>query len=448
MFRFVNLFFIGLVLNPFLEAADLEKPADGLSITRPASSSGPLDNPLKGYCLYTTAGKIHRPYSMVFQYVSWKELEPVEGRYAFEDWEKRKWSHPRASGKHVVLRVYVDYPSKSSGLPDWLRAKGVTEKDYRAHGGGKSPDYNHPQMVLALERLIAAMGKRYNTHPRVAFIQLGLLGFWGEWHTYPRGELFASEATQHRIIRAYLKAFPNKQLMARYADGVLSKYHAIGFHDDMFPEDTDNGKDWSFLARMRRGGHIDSWKHNVVGGEMVPNAAGKWMGNQWAYTQEMVKRSHFSWVGPYGPALDAKVSVDLVANSDQLVRKMGYQFRLTEIRHPKSVFAGGECSVVLQGVNEGVAPFYYPWPVKLVWLDAKGDILSTVKIRDDIRKWLPGKFEIKTTFTAPTTSGIYHLGFGIEDPWKNKPAIRLANRLPLMGGWTVLGLVQVKSKLK
>ncbi len=123
MFRFVNLFFIGLVLNPFLEAADLEKPADGLSITRPASSSGPLDNPLKGYCLYTTAGKIHRPYSMVFQYVSWKELEPVEGRYAFEGWEKRKWSHPRASGKHVVLRVYVDYPSKSSGVPDWLRAK-------------------------------------------------------------------------------------------------------------------------------------------------------------------------------------------------------------------------------------------------------------------------------------------------------------------------------------
>ena len=77
MFWFVNLFFIGLVLNPFLEAADLEKPTGGLSVTRPTPSPGPLDNPLKGYCLYTTAGKIHRPYSMVFQYVSWKELESV-----------------------------------------------------------------------------------------------------------------------------------------------------------------------------------------------------------------------------------------------------------------------------------------------------------------------------------------------------------------------------------
>jgi len=448
MFLFFRVFLVGLLLATFLEAAGLKKLDIELVITRPASSPGPLDNPLKGYCLYTNAGKIHRPYSMVFQYVSWKELEPIEGMYAFEAWERKKWAHPRAIGKHVVLRVYVDYPTKSSGLPDWLRAKGVTEKVYMAHGGGKSPDYNHPQMVLALERLIAAMGKRYNTHPRVAFIQLGLLGFWGEWHTYPRVELFASEATQHRVLRAYLKTFPDKQLMARYADGALSKYHIIGFHDDMFPEDTDNGKDWSFLSRMRRSGHTDSWKQTVIGGEMVPNAARKWLGKRWDLTREMVDRSHFSWVGPYGPALENNTSDDFVMRSDQLVRQMGYQFRVAEIRHSRSVAPGAQCKVVLQGVNEGVAPFYYSWPVKLAWLDAKKNILSTFKLRDDIRKWLPGKFELKATVTAPTTSGTYQLGFGIEDPWKKKPTIRLANKLPLIGGWTMLGQVQVKSRLK
>ncbi len=103
---------MGLLLVPILKSADLEKPDVRLVVTRPASAPGPLDNPLKGYCLYTNAGEIHRPYSMIFQYVSWKELEPIEGRYAFEDWEKKKWSHPRANGKHVVLRVYVDYPKK------------------------------------------------------------------------------------------------------------------------------------------------------------------------------------------------------------------------------------------------------------------------------------------------------------------------------------------------
>ena len=380
---------------------------------------------------------------MVFQYISWKELEPAEGKFAFEAWEKKAWDHARAKDKHVVLRVYVDYPSKPSGLPDWLRAQGVQETSYRDYGGGKSPDYNHPKMVQAMERLIAAMGRRYNSHPRVAFIQLGLLGFWGEWHTYPHAKLFASEATQHRVLRAYQKAFPDKQLMARYADGVLAKYNGIGFHDDMFPEDTDNGKDWSFLARMRRGGHAAGWKQNVVGGEMVPHAAKKWLGLQWAHTQEMVRRSHFSWIGPYGPALDADVSVRLKDRSDELVRRMGYQFRLTEIRHSKRVPGGAACSVVVRGINEGVAPFYYPWPVQLVWLNGQGQVLSVVKLQEDIRTWLPGPFELKTSLKVPKNAGAYQLGLGIIDPWKQKPAIRFANEIASREGWAILGRVEV-----
>jgi len=431
----------GLILNSVWFAAE----AAPLTVYRPPVALGPLDNPLKGYCLYTNAGEIHRPYSMVFQYVSWKELEPIEGKYAFEAWEK-KWAHPRAMGKHVVLRVYVDYPSKPSGLPDWLRNKGVKESPYRDHGGGKSPDYNHPQMVLAMERFIAAFGNRYNAHPRVAFIQLGLLGFWGEWHTYPHAKWFASEATQHRVLRAYQRAFPDKQLMARYADGVLARYRKIGFHDDMFPEDTDNGKDWSFLARMRRGGHTASWKHNVVGGEMVPHAAGKWLGPQWAHTQEMVQRSHFSWIGPYGPALDANVARKLEARSDELVRRMGYQFRLMEVRFSKQIVVGKAGTVAIRGTNEGVAPFYYPWPVKLAWLDARGAVISDVKLPDDIRTWLPGEFEFKTSVTVPKRAGIFQLGLGVIDPWTKKPAIQFANQMIIRNGWAILGNVEVNSE--
>ena len=41
-------------------------------VIRPRAMAGPLDNPLKGWCPYTDAGKIHQPYSMVFQYISWR----------------------------------------------------------------------------------------------------------------------------------------------------------------------------------------------------------------------------------------------------------------------------------------------------------------------------------------------------------------------------------------
>ena len=102
--------------------------------------------------------------------------------------------------------------------------------------------------------------------------------------------------------------------------------------------------------------------------------------------------------------------------------------------------------VILQGVIEGVAPFYYRWPVKIAWLDKNGFALSTIKLKEDIRKWLPGKFELKATLPVPTTTGTCQLGFGIEDPWKKKPTIRLANTLPVKEGWTILGEVKVKSK--
>ena len=77
----------------------------------------------------------------------------------------------------------------------------------------------------------------------------------------------------------------------------------------------------------------------------------------------------------------------LGARSDELVRRMGYQFRLTEVRFSKQVVVGKAGTVAIGGTNEGVAPFYYPWPVKLAWLDARGAVISDVKLPDDIRTW-------------------------------------------------------------
>jgi len=144
-------------------------------IVRLPPSEGPLNNPLKGWCPYPNAGTIRQPYSMVFQYISWRELEPTEGDFRFEEWEN-SWDGKASKDKHVIFRVYVDYPKKPSGLPDWLRAAGVKETDYKEYGGGQSPDYDDPRMIAGMERLIEALGKRYNDHPRIAFIQLGLLG--------------------------------------------------------------------------------------------------------------------------------------------------------------------------------------------------------------------------------------------------------------------------------
>lgn len=413
-------------------------------VVRPKAAPGPLDNPLKGWCPYTDAGPIRQPYGMAFLYAPWTELEPREGEYAFEAWERRAWSVPEAVGKHVVFRIFVDYPSKPPGLPGWLAAKGVRQTPYADHGGGLAPDYDDPRMLAAMERLIEALGRRYDGNPRVAFLELGLLGFWGEWHTWPRGALYASPATERRVIAAYRRAFPHKVLMARSARGPAGEPAWLGYHDDMFPQDTDNGEAWSFLAGLRAAGRGENWMRAAIGGEMVPGAAKAWLGPDSGRTVALAERGHFTWIGPYGPALDDSADPGFRKRSEALVRRLGYQYRLTEIRHPPAVARGGALRVDLRGENEGVAPFYYPWPVELALLDDAGTPVARLPLRADVRTWQPGPFRVGESPRVPAPAGRYRLALGIRDPWIDRPAIAFANALDRDGGWTVLSRITVE----
>lgn len=407
------------------------------TITLP-SGIGPLDNPLKGWCTYTDAGPIHQPYSLVYRYVSWKELEPNQGDYRFDAWEKRAWNDSLTQGKHIVFRVYLDYSGQPSGIPDWLLAQGLHTRPYSDYGGGRSPDYDDPRLVAGLERLIAALGRRYDRNPRIAFIALGLLGFWGEWHTYPHSDWFASAATQRRIVAAYHRAFPHKIVMARYADGAPGQQPWIGYHDDLFPSDTAGPEAWNFLPQMRKAGRTENWKQAAIGGEMEPGKANRWLGDGYGKTLSALTAAHFTWIGPYNPALASEQNSEFLARSQELVRRMGYQFALRELRYPPQLARGEKLMLTLRGENQGVAPFYYPWPVHLALLSADHRLIGTWRLPTDIRTWLPGRFTLRAAPVMTTRAGHYLLAIGILDPMTGQPAIRFANDLKTVRGWTVL----------
>lgn len=418
-------------------------------VVRPRAADRPLDNPLKGWCPYTDAGDIQLPYSMVFFPVAWNEIEPREGRYAFEEWEKKAWGVEKARGKHVVFRVYADMPGRPTGIPKWLLDKGVRMTSYTDHGGGQSPDYDNAKLVSAMEKLVAALGRRYDENPRVAFIQLGLLGFWGEWHTYPRNELFASPATQKKVIDAYHKAFTKKKLMARNPDDYAGKQSWLGFHDDMLPEDTDGPEGWKFLPRLRSSGRTENWKRSVFGGEMVFNGNQRWLGPDFEHLLKMTEEAHFSWVGPYCPALEQAPSEPFTDRAAKLVRRMGYQFSVTEVRHDAESVVDGELKVTILGENQGVAPFYYPWTIELALVDRAGKPVARLPTKWDVRKWLPGKFNETVTLKPLPPSiapGDYELALGFIDPWTNMPAIQLANELERKNGWTILSTVKIAAR--
>ncbi len=55
----------------------------------------------------------------------------------------------------------------------------------------------------------------------------------------------------------------------------------------------------------------------------------------------MLERSHFTWVGPYCPALVKPKDDIFLKPSEELVRKLGYEFQITEVTHPSSVEPSG-----------------------------------------------------------------------------------------------------------
>ncbi|WP_285245570.1 hypothetical protein [Pseudarthrobacter sp. fls2-241-R2A-127] len=100
-------------------------------------------------------------------------------------------------GHQAVFRFYLDYPGRPTGVPKYLLDAGLATHSYADYGNqgiSVSPNYDDPRLVQALNAFITGFGARYDGDPRIGFIEMGLLGFWGEWHTYPH-DGYASRKT-------------------------------------------------------------------------------------------------------------------------------------------------------------------------------------------------------------------------------------------------------------
>jgi hypothetical protein len=373
---------------------------------------------------------------MAYFYASWRELEPQPGKFDWASFEK-KWNAPLARGKHVILRLFLEYPNQPTGLPQWVIDAGVkrTPYDTKEVGKGLCPDWDDPKLLEPLLRFIAAFGKRYNANPRVAFIQLGTLGFWGEWHTWPVEKLMASVETQKKVVAAYRAAFPDVPIHARYPHEA-TRHPWLGYHDDMIPEDTLGSEDWKFLPSLQRAGRTENWKSAPFGGEMVPGQAKKWLGEGWETLQKAIEALHFSWIGPYCPANEASLTPEMKSRAEALVRRMGYSFRWTKVTFGED--DTGVFRVRLEGVNEGVAPLYRNWPLEVAVLDETGRDVILTRPNIDLRRWLPGPLTVNTSLLGAPAKG--RLAVRVLDPWHGAARpLRFANKLPtLSGGWTIL----------
>jgi hypothetical protein len=351
----------------------------------------PVDNPLKGLVPYAEPVEGRFPHSMEFFYLPLSSVVKGRGKYDWTELERRLGGIA-GRGRQAVFRPHLEYPGETGVIPAYLVDGGLKVHRYRNPDAAPSqesetPDYEDPRLRTMLAEFIAAFGKRYDGDPRIGFITAGLLGAWGEWHTHPREDLFASKAVQREVMDAYERAFKVTPVLLRYPAGEgHGTYEAnagrrFGYHDDSFAWATlgtgrkEDG--WFFVPLLKAAGADGQWRTRPIGGEIRPEAWGRVFDEPVAAPvqdfRRCVEETRVSWLMDSGMFRET-ATPERLARASAAVRRMGYEFRVTTVTKEERGDEGPRIRVTL--VNQGVAPFYHPWKVWFRLLDGRGKPLG------------------------------------------------------------------------
>lgn len=426
-----------------------------------AYTPAPVDNPLKGLVPYAGDLRDRFPHSMEFNYLPLAAL--VKGPDSY-DWSalERLLDSVAARGHQAVFRVYLEYPGQTNVIPSFLIEAGLKVHKYLNTNTQPlpprevvTPDYEDASLRKTLAAFIRELGRRYDGDRRIGFITAGLLGTWGEWHTYPRNELFASKEVQSEIMDACEAAFRITPVLLRYPAGENDSGHAsnvrrrLGYHDDSFAWATlDTGRkqdDWFFMPSMRRAEAVAKWRTQPVGGEIRPEAWGKVFDENPGDSRiqdfrQCVEQTHATWLMDSG-MFGKNQPEARRARALELVRRMGYELQIARVALE---FEGErKLGVTLSCTNHGVAPFYYNWPLEFALQDESGKLLRTFPCSGKLTAVIPGEpadVWRDTLDVGSFPNGDYELLLRARNPLPNGKPLRFANQtqdkdLP---GWLTL----------
>ncbi len=383
---------------------------------------------------------------------SWAELEPEEGRYAFE-FVDRVIAQAKAKGEALAFRIMTEY---EKGTPGWLLSKGVRSIQ---ESDGVFPDYNDPLFLEYHDKLIKAFGARYDGSPDIDHVDIGSVGCWGEWNTAccideqrPQCErLYPTEANQRRIADAYFDAFPTIPLVMLH--GGLLHYAAsrgAGWRGDCFGDygyftDTWNHMDHAYTPALDDPVVAEAWKHGPVQFE-VCGVVQDWYDK--GFDLDRILQKGLEWHVSVLNAKSSPIPAVWRPRFEEYLKKLGYRLVLRELTHPVEAAPSRELLVRSTWDNIGVAPIYHPWPLAYRLRSATGAVVARWTSPADLKRWLPGvrqTVEDRIALPPYLADGSYHLDLAILDRAARSPYVSVAIEGRRPDGWYEISTVLIRS---
>ena len=455
-------------------------------------------NPMKGLREFFAPGidpvRDEYPYpygTMTKEYMQWNMIEdsPEDGVDKIIAYSNHRWAGVEDINMKVIPRVYLVWvepwhggkpknPDNPDDLNGWhwpsdIPGETWDEDDLNAPIVG---GYCDPTFQDRVKKLVAKAGEAWDNDPRVAYIEMGIIGEFGEHHDpdittvwAPHDQTFHVEnrtwlpGIEKVLGDAFTAAFKNKKVMVRYA--YEFKDYEFGIYWDSWSQPEERGRGYDEMMKLG-----DRWKTQPIGGEITWNwgSLAKFRSFEETLADDetmdyilwQIRDLHCNHLG--GITWADFNDPEFMKDAAVVQKAMGYRFVLGDISYSRNVAAGGRLNVSFDVVNTGSSPFYYDWPVEIAILDAQthekvwGHVCEDVKIS----QWMPGDDWSRETkaYTSPAPvnnisekiaidknlpDGKYILAIGILDPAGMKPSVRFANENYFEGGYHPVGYIGV-----
>jgi len=402
----------------------------------------------------------------------WGELETEPGKLNTEFLE-RVLAATRDSGQKLAFRVMCCSTSKGHPYhPKWI--KDVGGKELIADHDGVEPlpipDMDDPVVLERHLDFIKRLGQRYDGHPDIDHVDLGSVGWWGEWHlSGSKKYKLPTLANRTKVVDAYLAAFKKTPLLMLIGGAECLKRateHGAGWRADCLGDMGGFSKTWCHMCNgyptwIKEAGIQDTWKTAPVAWETCWDMR-KWLNEGWSlrYIFDYALACHASCINnksaPLPPGENVRPEIE------RFLRRLGYRLVLKELRHPAEVPAGARLDLSMKWQNVGSAPCYRPYQIAFRLGNDRG--VSRVFVgRVTVNRWLPGSVDPFTdeflkepkdlppgeivvvadsvSLPADLPAGEFTLSIAIVDGDRATPVVRLAIKGRADDGWYPLSKV-------
>lgn len=453
----------------------------GMVTVKPPETDALLANPHCGWETFHRPADQDRnlpdwlPSTVYYLRWGWREVEPQPDQLNTKLIDDTLAAARRA-GQTVAFRIMCCSSTPNGPYhPAWLTKVGG--KVLKTTYGGPElevPDLDDPVTLERHLSLIRRLGEQYDGNPDLDHVDLGSVGWWGEWHMSGGGpaKMPSNEHCQ-QIVDTYLQSFTKTPLVMLIGGGAQLAYacqHGTGWRADCLGDMGGFSQTWCHMKKGYPGwfkaARLDqTWRHAPIAYESCWDVR-KWVEEKWSlrYIFNYALATHASYLNNKSAPLPDGDEVR--PEIERFVRRLGYRLVLIQLQHPASIPAGGGLSLHSQWRNVGSAPCYRPYQV--AWALRRGGQVVAKQLGATVSEWMPGEVDLFTdeflaappelppgplnacddTLRAPAdlAAGEYELAVAVVDPATGGPVVRLGIEGRGDDGWYAVSRLRATAR--